>query len=418
MSTDSSKSLRLTQEERAMLNGDLGLAKQKAIEIIVALGTIYGASRLVPVSSVQVAGVSYKNLGQAGVAFLHEWAEQGARVSVPTTLNPAGMDLERWQELGFSSQFARNQQAVIHAYEAMGIETLCTCTPYLAGNVPSCDDHIAWAESSAVSYANAVIGARTNREGGPSALSAAITGRTAAYGLHLEENRMANFRVDVRCPLRTRSDWSALGYLIGQRVRNGIPYFVLDDSSIDDKSPELMDDLKALGAAMAASGAVALYHIADITPEAQRADMLAPKAERIELRNLQEGYRALNGSTQEVDLVSIGCPHASPKELQEIAASLSGQRLTASLWVTTSREAYRQAHRSVASIQEAGGHVVCDTCMVVAPVEELGYRVIATNSAKMAFYTPSHSGLAVRFGTLSQCIDAAVTGRWPKVNAE
>jgi predicted aconitase len=177
-------------------------------------------------------------------------------------------------------------------------------------------------------------------------------------------------------------------------------------------SKALANHLKSLGAAMAASGAVALYHVAGITPEAQQSDMLAPGAQHIEIDELRQGYRALDSSSLEPDLVSIGCPHASLGELHEIAELLSGRKVRASLWVTTSREIYRQARRSVTMIREAGGRVVCDTCMVVAPVEELGYRVMATNSAKMAFYTPSHSGLRVHFGTLAQCLDAAISGTW------
>jgi predicted aconitase len=404
--------LQLTAEEEAMLAGEMGIAAQGAMEIVTALANIYGASHLVPVRSVQVAGVSYKNLGQAGLEFLCGWAEQGARVAVPTTLNPAGMDLDQWQELGFSAQFAQNQLKVVQAYQAMGIQPLCTCTPYLAGNIPSMGDHVAWAESSAVTYANSVLGARTNREGGPSALAAAITGRTAAYGLHLSESRLASHLVDVRCPLRTQSDWGALGYIVGQRVRNGIPYFVLDSGIDNGDQVRLLDCLKSLGAAMAASGAVALYHVESLTPEAKQSDMLAPGAPRIEIDSLQQGYRALNARSRRVDLVSIGCPHASAQELEAVVDLLHGRQVTVPLWITTSRETYNRARSLVKAVRAAGGRVVCDTCMVVAPVEELGYRSMATNSAKMAFYTPSHSGLQVHFGTLAQCIDAAVSGRW------
>ncbi|MBC7249247.1 MAG: aconitase X catalytic domain-containing protein, partial [Anaerolineae bacterium] len=244
--------MHLTQKEQAMLAGEQGPAIQKAMEIIVALGKIYGATTLVPVTSVQVAGVSYKNLGQAGLDFLREWAAEGAKVRVPTTLNPAGMDLQAWRELGIPEDFARQQKAVIEAYRAMGISPTCSCTPYLVGNVPGFGEHVAWAESSAVSFANSVLGARTNREGGPSALAAAITGRTAAYGLHLEANRLAHYLVDVRCPLRSEADFGALGYLIGQKVRNAVPYLTLPSFQ---PSPL---PLKTLGAAMAASGAVAL----------------------------------------------------------------------------------------------------------------------------------------------------------------
>jgi predicted aconitase len=405
--------LQLTSEEQSMLRGERGTATQRAMEIIVALARIYGAQSLVPVTSVQVAGVSYKNLGEAGLDFLREWAAQGARVCVPTTLNPAGMDMSQWRALGFPVEFARQQQAVIEAYTAMGIHPACTCTPYFVGNVPNYGDHIAWAESSAVSFANSMLGARTNREGGPSALAAAITGRTAAYGLHLDENRLARYRVDVRCSLQTMSDWSALGYLVGQQVRNEVPYFSLHRNTLASDA-ELSDRLKALGAAMAASGAVALYHIAGITPEAQQANLLAPDARQILVDDLERGYAALNTSTPYVDLVSIGCPHASRHEIAAVARAIAGKQLQTALWVTTAREIREQMPQAVKVIEESGGRVVADTCMVVAPVKQLGFRVMATNSAKMATYTPSHSGLQVRFGSLEQCVEAAVSGEWER----
>jgi len=380
------------------------------MEIVVALGKIYGAAELVPVTSAQVAGVSYKNLGQAGLDFLHEWAEQGARVRVPTTLNPAGMDLLAWDELGIPETFARQQEAVVEAYRAMGISPTCSCTPYLVGNVPGYGEHVAWAESSAVSFANSVLGARTNREGGPSALAAALTGRTAAYGLHLDENRLARYLVDVRCPLSSEADFGALGYLVGKMVRNAVPYFRL--SSFPASQPPSLP-LKTLGAAMAASGAVALYHVEGVTPEAQRAEMLAPNAERVVIADLSPAYAALNAPVEQIDLVSIGCPHASLDEIAEIARAVEGRRLQAALWITTARQIKEQAAEAgyVAMIEAAGGQVVADTCLVVAPMDALGFRTLATNSAKMAFYAPSHSDMQVRFSSLEQCLDAALTGR-------
>jgi predicted aconitase len=412
--------LELRASEHAMLQGDEGRAVQRAMEVIVALAKIYGAERLVPVTSVQVAGVSYKNLGEAGLAFLREWAAEGARVRVPTTLNPAGMDTRRWRALGFSETFASRQRAVIEAYTSMGIAPTCTCTPYLVGNQPRYGEHIAWAESSAVSFANSVLGARTNREGGPSALAAAICGRTAAYGMHLDRNRLAQFQIDVRCPLRTLSDWSALGYIVGRQVRNRVPHLILRDPGVGLPNIDALiedptvDRLKTLGAAMAASGAVALYHISDLTPEAQDHNVLAPEAQRVVVDDLSSGYATLDGTGSQIDLVSIGCPHASSREIQEIAYRVAGERLRAALWVTTAQRTRERMTNQVIAIEEAGGQVVADTCMVVAPVEELGYRRMATNSAKMAFYTPSHSGLQVRFGTLEQCIDAALNGIWPQ----
>jgi len=443
-----SNTLRLTDEEQAMLGGEAGPGVQKAMEIVAALGQIYGAADLVPVASVQVAGVSYKNLGDAGLEFLQAWARedpQGTRARVPATLNPAGMDLRTWRELGFPAGFARQQEAIIAAYTALGITPTCTCTPYQVGHVPRFGQHLAWAESSAVSYANSVLGARTNREGGPSALAAAITGRTARYGLHLDENRRATLIVDVHCPMTSEADLGALGYLTGRQVGNGVPYFRFHSLRPADCH------LKALGAAMAASGAVALYHVEGMTPEAKDLDPIRaascsaalcnPVVKRsgqspstplhcgitssprdsishgtptVVVDDLTPGYAALNGTCEQIDLVSLGCPHASLEELQAIADYLDGRRVKAALWITTAyltREV-GLARGLVERIQAAGARVVADTCMVVAPVAALGFRTMATNSAKMAFYTPSHSGLSVRFGPMEQCLEAAVTGKW------
>ena len=402
---------RLTSQEEAMLAGEAGPGLQKAMRIVVALGRIYGAADLVPVSSVQVAGVSYKNLGDAGLEFLEEWAAEGARARVPATLNPAGMDLISWRELGFTQDFAQRQQAILAAYTSLGITPTCTCTPYLVGHVPQFGQHLAWAESSAVSYANSVLGARTNREGGPSALAAAITGRIARYGLHLDVNRRATAVVDVRCPATSEADLGALGYIVGGQVRNGVPYFRFWDGQ--PEKPGIWG-LKALGAAMAASGAVALYHVEGVTPEAKAGNALVPDAAVLVVDSLSPGYTALNGPAQVVDLVTLGCPHASLDEIEAVADYLDGRQVRATLWITTARATRNAAEAAglVARIEAVGGRVVADTCMVVAPVAGLGFRTMATNSAKMAFYTPSHGGLSVRFGPMEQCLEAAVQGRW------
>ncbi len=422
--------MNLSSEEQAMLGGERGPGVRKAMEIVTALGRIYGAERLSPVSSVQVAGVSYKNLGDAGLEFLAEWAAQGARARVPTTLNPTGMDLVRWRELGFDAAFAHKQLAVVEAFARMDVTTTCTCTPYLVGNRPGLGEHVAWAESSAVSFANSVLGARTNREGGPSALAAAITGRTAAYGLHLDANRRATLHVTVRCPVVSTADFGALGYLVGQVARNRAPFFEgleswdWDLGACPERGRRIgdWDRLKALGAAMAASGAVGLYHVAGVTPEVvARADVLAPDAERLEIRDLSPGYAALSRSipnpqylTSAIDLVWIGCPHASLAEVEQVAALLNRRNVRSALWVTAARDVRRQAEQSglLAALEACGGQIVADTCVVVAPVHEMGFRSMATPSGKGAFYGPSHAGLAVRYGSLEQCIEAAVEGRW------
>ncbi len=193
----------LTKEEELILAGEYGYALQKAMEILVALGDIYGADRLIPIKSAQVAGVSYKNIGDAGIEFLRDFVEAGAKVSVYTTLNPAGIG---------DDEFMEKQMEVLELYRKMGIEVTSTCTPYYGANLPPKfgGDHIAWSESSAVSFANSILGARTNREGGPSSLAAAIVGKTPNYGLHLDENRKATVIVDVKAKVKTFADYSVL----------------------------------------------------------------------------------------------------------------------------------------------------------------------------------------------------------------
>lgn len=401
--------MQLTAEEEAMLAGKRGPAVAKAMEILVALGEIYGAKRLASVASVQVAGVSYGNLGQAGLDFLCEWADQGARVVVPTTLNPAGMDLQAWHEMGIPEVYARSQLEIIDAYRAMGVTTNCSCTPYLAGNLPKLGQHIAWSESSAVSYANSVLGARTNREGGPSALAAALTGRTPAYGLHLDHNRQAGLVVDVNCQLTSTADYSALGYIVGPKAKDKAPYF-----RFHGRPQPGLDELKALGAAMAASGAVALYHVEGITPEARCRHALPGGAATMAIASVEEGFRALDGNSQAIDLVWIGCPHASLAEIEHTVDQLRDRQLVAKLWVTAAREVLHTASARglTARIEACGGRVVADACLVGAPLREMGITRMATNSAKAAFYLRTQQGVQVRFGTLAQCLDAAVQGKW------
>ena len=401
--------MNLTTEESEILEGKQGKAKQKAMEILVALGKIYDAKNLIPVSSVQIAGVSYKNLGEAGLEFLTEWANDGAKATVPTTLNPAGMDLDRWQELGFKEDFAGCQQSVISAFQRLGIAPVCSCTPYLIGSVPRFAEHIAWAESSAISFANSVLGARTNREGGPSALAATIIGKTANYGLHLPEERKSKIKIEVSCPLRSAADFGAMGYLAGKKVSSGIPYF----TGIQKAT---LEQLKALGAAMAASGAVALYHIDGITPEAMSQNMLSSKHETILIDSLVQGYQALNSSAQEIDMVSLGCPHCSIEELKKIASLIEGRKLKTRLWITAAAPVAYHARRAGLDkiIEQAGGQIVSDTCMIVAPIQDFGIRTLATNSAKAACYAPHHCNIQIRFGDVEQCIQAAISGRFPE----
>ena len=388
----------LTREEEMMLAGEDGHAAQKAMQILVALGKIYDAERLVRVTSVQVSGVSYKNLGDAGLEFLDELAKDG-KARVRTTLNPAGMSLTDWESQGIESGFAKKQLEVIDAYRRLGLEISCTCTPYLAGNEPAFGQHIAWGESSAVAYANSVIGARTNREGGPSALAASLTGRTPLYGLHLTENRVPTLAVDVQVELRFPEDFSAMGYFVGRTAKDGIPYF----RGIERAG---LEELKTLSAALASSGGVAMFHVAGLTPEAGPdaggADSIA-----FTMKELAETNSMLNDEGAP-DFVSVGCPHCSLKELSILAGMLSGRQVKREFWVCCSREVKRQADEAGFSvvIDKSRAKFALDTCMVVAPIEELGFRTVATNSAKACHYL-RNAGLKARFMPLEECVEEA-----------
>jgi predicted aconitase len=387
--------LHLTREEEAMLSGEQGRATQKAMQILVALGKIYDAERLVSVSSVQVSGVSYKNLGDAGLEFLSELARDG-RARVKTTLNPAGMSLTDWKSQGIDRGFAEKQLQVIDAYAKLGVEISCTCTPYLAGNEPRLGQHIAWGESSAVAYANSVLGARTNREGGPSALAASLTGRTPLYGLHIAENRVPTVAVDVEAQLRFPEDFSAMGYHVGKAVKDGIPVF-------RGVGRATLEDLKTLSAALASSGGIAMFHIEGVTPESG----VVPRsleALTFSRKDLAETDSMLNDHGAP-DFVSVGCPHCSLGELSTLAQLLDGRQVKREFWVCCSREVKRQGDEAGYSrlIEKSGAKFALDTCMVVAPVEELGYKVVATNSAKACHYL-RNAGLRVRFMPLEECV--------------
>ena len=395
----------LTKNEEKMLAGDEGYAVKKSMEILVALGNIYGAEKLIEIGSVQVAGVSYHNLGDAGLEFLNELAKDG-KVKVLTTLNPAGMDLEDWRKLGIDEEFARKQNLVIDAFRKMGILISCTCTPYLIGNLPRYGEHIAWSESSAVTFANSVIGAKTNREGGPSALAAAFVGKTPYYGLHLDENRVPDTHVEVRTKFTKFSDWGALGYCIGKQVQNKIPYI----TGINDVS---LDELKSFCASVVTFGSKPLFYMKGITPASEK---YQPPKEKIILedRDIREAYEAINDDVEDIDFVCIGCPHASIKEIAQIADLLKDKTISPNteFWVATSRSMKQLADKRgyTEVIEKTGGKFACDTCMAVAPLKGR-FRAVATTSAKGCYYS-RHNKMLTKMGSLEECIEAAVKGKW------
>ena len=373
--------MHLTRDEEDVLAGESGAVKQKSMEILVALGDIYNAERLVPIESAQIAGVWYKTIGEAGLEYL---TDLSGKVVVPTMLNPMGMDRYKWREMGINETFVERQLAIIRRYEMLGIDAQCTCTPYYV-SAPRAGAHLSWAESSAVSYANSVLGARTNREGGPSALAAALVGKTPNYGYHRDENRVPDISVRIDFPL-AGSDFGALGYIVGKMVKSQVPQFSF-------VAPPNADELKALGAAMAASGSVALFF---------------PKERAMPREILELGRSDVDiYSSSEPDVVVLGCPHCSRSELADISRLLEGRTVARPLWICTSRFVADRSSSVISSIEASGARVICDTCMIVSPAFEKQRMMV--NSGKALEYGPSLCNSHTFMGTTANCIAAACT---------
>ena len=398
--------MHLNRVEESILNGERGNAAAKSMKILAALGDIYGAERLIPIESVQIAGVSYHNLGDPGLKYLAELAIDGC-VKTTTTLNPAGMDLKDWRKLGISPDFAKKQLKVIDAFSKMGVLTCCTCTPYLIGNLPRYKEHISWSESSAVTFVNSVIGAYTNREGGPSALASAIIGKTPEYGLHLDINREPDIGFSVEAKIEDLPDFGALGYHIGNECGGKTPF-------ISGIKKATLDQLKSFGASLVTYGSKPIYHMQGMTPDASSHKM---PSEVITVGECQvkDAYEALNDETGPIEFVSLGCPHASIAEISEVAGYLDGKKVRegVELWIATARPTKLLSDQRgyTRTIEDAGGKFACDTCMVVAPLKQR-FKNVATTSAKACFYCRGKNKMAVRIGSFEQCIDAAISGRW------
>lgn len=376
------------------------------VDFLVRAGELLGTDEFIPVDHVQIAGVSYKTITETGLELRRSLGSKYKFRSKNVTINPAGMDLEDWQALGIPEEFARKQEEVIAIYRKMGAIPTITCTPYLIGNMPEPFTDCFLSESSVVSYANSVLAVRTNRESGLSTLLYAIAGYGPRYGLHLPENRNPKVAVRVSCDLRGVVDYSLLGYKLGELARGRIPYIT------GIRTRPTLEEFKVLSAAGAASGSIDLYHIEEMTPEAAgHLIALDQIEEHFEITRdaLDEVKRRLNtGKAEDLDLVTFGCPHASLNEVKEIASLLEGKRVRSgvALWVCTSRTVKELSKRMgfVATVEAAGGHVVADTCMVVAPIEAMGHTTTATNSGKAAKYLPRFCQQHVVFDSAEEII--------------
>ena len=417
----------LTDYERAMLDGEHGRAKARAMELLVRYGEALGAERLVETNNVagafNASTPSVKHIVERGMdsVFSELNLDSDEVVEVPrmaasTCQLITGIDNDNWKLQGASEELIGMQREAERYLGARGINMFATCTPYQVGNVPVKGEHCAWMESSAVIYCNSVLGARTNVEGKESTGAAGLTGRIPYWGYHITENRYGSHLIELDTEVDDMMDWGLLGYFIGYAVEDEIP--VLQQAT---HQPNLIK-LKHFGAAAASSGGVEMYHIPGVTPEAPTLeDAFGGRKPREVIRygkaERKATYEKLqSASDRKVDFIMLGCPHNSIEQMELIAHLLTDRTIhpDVQLWVHTPRAIKQVADRNgyCEVITKAGGVVMSDTCPAISRRLPPGVRVIATDSAKQAHYLPAIAKVDGWFGSVRQCIEAAVSGQW------
>jgi predicted aconitase len=403
----------LTDEEAAIAAGRDGEGAAVALRLVAETGRLLGADALLPIASAHIDGCLYH--GDSGTEFSEFLVAKGARVAVPATLNVGALDLRRPGNVRLGGERRKMALRLMRAYEALGCRATWTCAPYQAGHRPAAGTDVAWGESNAVAFCNSVLGARTNRYGDFLDIACAIAGRAPRYGLHIAENRRATALVDTAAISdalkRREAFWPVLGAWLGRTVGEAVA--VLD--GLADHATE--DRLKALGAAAASTGAVALFHVAGVTPEAPTAKaILAERWETIALTPADaRAARALlsTATGDAVDAVAVGSPHCSLDEILSLETLLAGRRVKVPIYLNTSRHVLARLERAgrLAALTAAGVVPIVDTCVVVTPILPAGGGVLMTNSGKFSFYAPGNTGYTVQFGSLSDCVESAVAGR-------
>jgi predicted aconitase/predicted aconitase with swiveling domain len=407
--------LDLQDDDRAMLEGRDGIAVQQAMRITVAMAAQQGASALVDVTQGHIDGCIYAS--PANLTFAEKMAEMGAKVRVPTTMNAISVDKAHWRSQGMPEDFGDPAARLADAYVRMGCRPTFTCSPYLLDSAPQAGDMIAWAESNAVIFANTVLGARTAKHPDFLDLCIALTGRAPLAGVYLEENRRPQRIVNVALPQGVDDAfWPLIGYLAGKAAPDCIPLL----RGLGPAKPS-RDDLKALCAAFGTTSAAPMLHIEGVTPEAGLPPLETADIVTVSPSDMAAGWSLLNEGPEEVQLVAIGSPHASLEECHALAAEFAGRRRHAdvAVIVTAGQQVIDAAglDGTLQSLRDSGVQVLPDLCWcsISEPVFPTKTRALMTNSGKYAHYGPGLSGRAVRFGSLADCVESALTGRAPSL---
>jgi len=404
----------LTKEEERMLDGEEGPLIQRAIKLMIQFGEAMKAERLLPIKYAHVSLTSTNIRGE--YEFLTDFITEDVKVKVPTTCQTLSIDRERWQELYISEDVVNKAFEIVRIFEKLGIKPTFTCTPYYAiNNLVKFGDHIASCESSAVTYFNSVIGARTNRESGQSGLISALVGRTPEFGFHLDENRKGRVLIDVQAKLEDDADYSSLGFQVGKKIGPEVPVFVGLENPNDA-------ELKALSNSLALTGGIALFHAVDITPEAKTLEdaFHGDKPEdklTITQNDIENTYNELTTGSGEVKTIVAGCPHLNLSELEEFAKMLDGKKIKegVKVWLFTAAFVYEIAKSKgiIDKIESAGARVYRDTCPLLLDGLKKKPELVATNAAKQAYYGKSFiPDTYFYFGNTKKIIKAAFTGRW------
>jgi predicted aconitase len=419
----------LTDEDKAMRDGRDGTAVAAAMDLLIRYGEGLDAERLCSVRN--VAGTSTQPTpAKEKIAREGGWNKAYAvinldcdddieipKMRVPTCQLQHGFSADALNVTPYNPHLVELQAGAESFASDRGINILATCTPYQVGNLPVRGEHIAWMESSAVVYANSVIGAKSNCEGTASTGAAGLTGRIPYWGNHLDRNRGGTHLIASEVRIDSFMDWGMFGYFAGDIVQEERPVLT------GNLALPTQADLKHLGAALATSGGVEIFHLPGVTPEAPSVkaafgDKPPPEPVPYTRADRQRAYETLNnqGDIDDVDFILLGCPHASLEQLGEIAALLDGKRLNpgTELWVMTPRALRAVADRNGYSdvIERAGGRLLTDSCPAMSRTAPSGTRVFATDSAKQAHYLPAILGIEAWFGTTAECVDAAITGKW------
>ena len=408
--------MELNAEEKAMLAGKFGPVRKMAIEHQIKVGDFFGAKDFVEVSQAHIMADT-ESLGETGVEWLEALAKNTAKdrvVRIPTITDPRGTDFSKAKQLGQTDKMVSLEHRAIAAFVKMGVSMTDTCINYQTIMAPVFGEHLAFGDTGVVIYSNSICGARSNFEGGPSALSAGLTGRTPRYGYHLDEHRRPTHRYRVTWTPQSLNEWGALGGLIGRKSGNYWSVPVIE--GIEGRPGS--DSLKHFGAAMASFGSSALFHILGVTPEAIHARDLSfdhlPEISiaKDEVMALQSSYRV----TDEIDVVVFSAPQLSLIEMQSVAALCEGKKFKKPLLAVTSPQVKPDSDRMgyTAMIEEAGGTVFAGMCFYQSYAREIaeanGWKKLATNSAKMVNILGGY-GYTPILASMEDCVNAAETGR-------